>query len=770
MDKKNLSQRHLLSPVLASMLGRVLLCLLVVVAAFAVSLQQPVGSIRGLVRRPSEVQQAVSSTSSSSLARDFVDVLRGVSPASKYLSRGNVLPLIAMPRGMTHWSVTSSLDLSDRWFFDPVSTAFRGIRCTHQPSPWIGDYGQFAIFPSVQGLGEPVYDVMHAETTYKPFYFATNLLNACMADECTRVEFVPTPHGGMMKLRFPSGLPEGKRRVTFVLQDRDWESLEFDTKREVLHGISRAAKGGILNETAFKHHFAVHVVASHQPVFSAPDFEWRTTEAVNVVLKIGTSLISASQAEKVIAVEMKGEFDELVAKAENAWNDRLRRVEITGAASYDVLRTFYTCLYRGLLFPRNLAEIDENENEVHFSPFLPDGSMKSGPLMVDSGFWDAYRTLYPMLHLIFPDIAHEVFKGWLNVIRESQGRAVQWPSPGPRKSMVGTMSDASLSEAFVNGVFNTSEEDEVYASLLKNAFDGNGPNSRGSELGEYVEKGYISKKTALTLNFKLSDFAISCAAEARGDLKTMETLRKRSLDWKSLWDPQTRFLRSPNGNGRHSPEFDEFHWDLEDYTEGGPWQYRFYVPHDIKGLEALYHSDNSTSISVCDTLEEMMMMKQSAFHMHSVFHEATELPTNCFGQYGHNNQPSHHIMYIFAQAGCAQKGFTWIYKVIDELYGPLGFAGDEDNGEMSSWYILSSLGLYMLKPGSGKYQIGAPPRFSSVKISRPEGYGGDLIISSSGLRSKSISFDGNAVQHIASDVVEISYRELLKGGILKFQN
>jgi predicted alpha-1,2-mannosidase len=391
-----------------------------------------------------------------------------------------------------------------------------------------------------------------------------------------------------------------------------------------------------------------------------------------------------------------------------------------------------------------------------------------------------------MLHLIFPELAAQVAEGWVNAIREDPDHMLpQWSAPNRLPSMVGSMGEVSMAEAIVNGALSPSSARVAYDYIKKSALETT-KNGR-AHMSQYISLGFVpgapgrSDTVATSQNYFLADYAASLAAQHMGDIDVANTLRKRSGGWTHLWEPDSMFFREKSSSGSFSSTFDQYLW-RGPYTEGGPWQYRFYVPHDPKGLRRAYEAAGAKQgrtskhgSHMCDQLVEMMV-GNSKVNSREMIHEIKEMQQHCFGQYAHNNQPSHHIMYMFAHAGCALEGQKWIHHTLRTQYTSAGFAGDEDNGEMASWYTLSSLGLYALVPGSGKYQVGAPPLFQSVTIRRKAPHG-DLRIRRSlqvyvNPREKftpasSVSWRG--IKHdLASDAVLLSYSELLEGGELVF--
>ncbi len=785
---------------------------------------QPLGDVLMTKR------EATGSSTVESLV-ELVDLLRGVLPNDPSLSRGNVLPILARPRGMAHWVPASSSKLDDLYFVNPALPHFAGIRCTHQPSPWIGDYGQFLLGAKIEGFGgEPM--LLLKQAKLRPHVFHGEIANYCAKDGCASIIFSPSEHGGVLRVAFPPGLGARRERSAFLLLQ---DGAVINADKNGFSGYSVQNSGGIVYKESFKHYFDAQIemdssverininskgtcsatgnVSSdlqHSSMACETGLTWQVkppTAAAQigwdiVVIRIGVSFISPEQAVLNREREVSGKNVSKVAlEGASAWNSLLSRVQVSDnnqadpAETLNKMKTLYTHLYRALLFPRDLAEVNAANETVHWSPYDLDGRVKKGPLCTDSGFWDAYRTVYPMLHLVFPDVAQRIMRGWVNALRENGGRTPQWGSPGPRNSMVGTMSDVSLSEAMVNGQLSVQDASDAYASLLLSAYNGTGSESRGKYLDDYIKLGYVPDNVALTLNFKLADYAISRAALSRGDFAVAKDLSARAFNWQGIFDSEeTLFFRPKSKDGKFLAPFDIYGWGNTKYTEGGPWQYRFYTPHDPVGLFNAYaarkfHNFSKASLPslgsksiMCEALKATMVEIPAVHLDPTYYHEAVEL-RDCFGQYAHNNQPSHHMLYMFAHAhgDCPLLGQQWIQKARDQLYGEFGYKGDEDNGEMSSWHVLSSLGLYALAPGSGTYQVGAPPLFQTIKIMRPNSPGmGSLEINHApSVRKRKLVATGEnflvateviwngKVSDLAAPVL-VSYKELVKGGALTF--
>eukprot|EP00475_Leptophrys_vorax_P044944 TRINITY_DN9186_c0_g1_i1.p1 TRINITY_DN9186_c0_g1~~TRINITY_DN9186_c0_g1_i1.p1 ORF type:complete len:587 (-),score=133.00 TRINITY_DN9186_c0_g1_i1:52-1812(-) len=465
-----------------------------------------------------------------------------------------------------------------------------------------------------------------------------------------------------------------------------------------------------------------------------------------ITLKIGTSLISQDQAYANFRTEIGNySFDFLVSQARTEWHSRISRAEIVEVGNYSVqdqekLKTiFYTGLYRASLFPRQLSELVDGKSK-HWSPFDTRGMTYDGPLSVDSGFWDAYVAVYPLHTLVNRDVlGSQMLTGFLNAYLEG-GWIPKWPQPGYASSMVGSMCDVSFADAIVKNVsgFNVTL---AYESIRHNAYDTPPRDVVGKGrvcIEDYLEKGFVPRGGRMTnfnyvcyevvsrtLNYMQSDWAIAQAANyllnhgyevPNVDLsEDFQQLITRSQKYPALFDNATGFFKAVDNNGAFITPFDEFAWG-GDFTEGGAWQYRFYVPHDPEGLASLYRASGR---SVCEILEEAQTTASTARYTGYGFeiHEILEMIFNSWGQYEQNNQNSHYMLYMFQATdpegiagNCSQRGMYWLRRAMTTLFRP-GldmYPGDEDNGEMGAWFALSALGLYELAPGSDDFLIGVP--------------------------------------------------------------
>lgn len=661
----------------------------------------------------------------------YVNPLQGTD--STYIfSRGNCLPLISMPYGMTSWTLQTSYHDYERWPFSPRERKLYGIRATHMPSPWMGDYGHFNILPqtgrAILESGARASTYRPTESTIKPHLFSTYVRRYRV-----RARMTPTERCAAFEFGFAD---DGQvRRIVFdAIQGAS--GVEFDTERGVLRGYVRGNTGGVPENFALYFaarfdrpvtRFAPFRAVAGEPQAILDGNAWEgdriggfvefDPSTASVAMSVGTSFIGYDQAEANIDDEIgTASIDEIIARGESIWNEALSRIEIDGATD-EQRRTFYTCLYRAQLFPRMFYENDGSGGVHHYSPY--DGKVHSGVLYADNGFWDTYRTVYPLLSIINPERLAEILEGWVQTYREG-GWFPQWASPGYRACMIGTHIDAVMADAIVKGI-HEQNADGTGGFDAHTALEGMRKHSteRGDAYGNYgrlgiepyLELGYVpvdekwGAETSRTLDYAYDDFCLAQIEQAVGDPSRAPELLRRALNYKTMYDKSTGFMRGRRRDGSWHEPFSPTAWG-NPYVEGAAWQSTWAVPHDPAGLISLMGGADA----FCAKLDEMLTMEpvfDTGTYWQEI-HEMTEMAAVDFGQYAHSNQPVHHVLYLYTAAGKPWKTQYWVRRVLDELYSPDVQPGDEDNGEMSSWYILSALGIYPLCPGRPRYVLGSP--------------------------------------------------------------
>lgn len=627
-------------------------------------------------------------------------------------SKGNTLPLTTWPHGMVGWTPQTD---PGNWVFDYRSPTLQGIRATHQPSPWIGDYGNFLL---LFGRGDqPPRSVIDGESFYpkgatiaQPDYFRTRLARHDLDLECA-----PTPRGAAL-------------RLTFEARDSAWATvlpaagriLSVDREGGLVVGVSTAISPGAAVPGDFGCYFAIKCEpgflaaerfaapgAPPRPDGQAEGVALRLATGHPVTLLIATSFIGADQAMLNLRRELIGRsFAEVRVAATAEWERQLGRIAIEGATEAQH-RIFYSCLYRSLLYPRRVEEENAAGQVVHRSFF--NGGVHAGPAYTDVGFWDAHRSLMPLLTLIAPDEMARMIQGWLNTFREG-GWLPSWASPGYIPCMVGSHAGVIIADAHAKGIRDYDVE-TAWAAVRHDAIVeppsfacGRSGLTRFNELG-WVPMDEFDHAAARTCDYALGDFGAARLGAALGHHEDAARFARRAVNYRHLYDPQAGFLRGRNADGSWPQLFREFAW-TRDYVEGGPWQHTWSAPHDAAGLIALMGGDEAFVAK----LERMLALppRFETGRYPATIHEMTEMAAVPFGQYAHSNEPVHHVLHLFTAAGRPELAQHWIRRVLNELYTPEAFCGDEDNGAMGSWYVLNALGLYSLTPGHPAWVLGAP--------------------------------------------------------------
>lgn len=699
---------------------------------------------------------------------ELVSTLQGTDSHHDF-SRGNTLPLVVMPHGMTAWTPQTD---EGRWVFDARAPKIQGIRATHQPSPWMGDYGQFLIMATAGDT--PPTRVDHSESFYRPaetvahpHYFRTRLHRHDIV-----VEMTPTERGACLVYTFRQDAPAW---IAFKLAEGT--SIEFDPETRRVRGVSTAQQGGV------PANFGCHFVAN----LSVRVLEWARFDAPGtsvdrqgpaaglwlrierpangrVVLKVATSFIDRAQAELNAKRELsEHSWTSLLQRAHTAWNQRLGVITLDGA-SESQRRTFYGCLYRCLQFPRQWHERNGEGQRVHFSPF--DGRVHPGPLYVDCGFWDVYRTLLPLLTIIDPELVADMISGWINIYREG-GWLPNWASPGYRPCMVGSHGPAVIADAYLKGIRDF-DAAAAYAAVRQDAMVDPHGSDRGREgLEDYRRLGYVPSdrvphSVARTTDYAHGDFGAAQLAAALGHHDDAQGFRERAGNFRHVFERETGFLRGRLADGRWRTPFREFEWS-SDYIEGSAWQFNWAAPHDVAGLIELMGGPDPF-VARLDRMLALPPRFETGAYPREI-HEMTEMAAADFGQYAHSNEPVHHALYLYTYAGRPDRTQFWVRRVVDDLYSENGYPGDEDNGAMSAWYILSTLGLFPVAVGHPAYVLGAPrhPR-ATLHLSS----GRTFVIEAQGDVESRCHVAAVELNDRPTESLEISHAAITAGGRLTF--
>ena len=653
----------------------------------------------------------------------YVNPLMGTQSTFE-LSAGNTYPAIAMPWGMNFWTPRTA-KIGDGWQYTYTKNRIYGFEQTHQPSPWINDYGQFSIMPVT---GEPEMDeakraswFSHKGETALPHYYKVYLASYDIVTELT-----PTERAAMFRFTFP----QGDSHVVVDAYDQG-SHIEVIPAKKMITGYTTRNSGGVPDN--FRNYFVIEFDKPFEEIAtfvgdtdSLPSLKenalqqtgyrtgavigFKTSKGEKVHARVASSFISTEQAMTNLKELGDDTFDSLVEQGRARWNSVLGRIDADGET--DELRTFYSCLYRALLFPRKLYEITEEGNAVHYSPY--NGKVLPGYIYTDTGFWDTFRCLFPLLNLVYPSVNAEIQEGLLNTFRES-GFFPEWASPGHRECMVGNNSASVLADAFVKG-FRTSDTHLLYEGLLHGTNAVHPKVSSTGRIGHelYNRMGYvpcdagINESAARTLEYSYNDWCILQVAKALDrPQREIDMLEKRALNYRNLFRSDHRLMCGRNTDGTFEENFSPLKWG-GNFTEGNSWHYTWSVFHDIQGLIELM-GGKKNFVEMLDSVFTVPPVYDDSYYGFPI-HEIREMTVMNMGNYAHGNQPIQHMIYLYNYAGEPWKAQYRLRQVMQHMYSPTpdGYCGDEDNGQTSAWYVFSALGFYPVCPASDEYVLGAP--------------------------------------------------------------
>ena len=651
---------------------------------------------------------------------DYVSTLVGTQ-SSYAISTGNTYPAVCMPWGMNFWTPQTG-KMGDGWTYTYTADKLRGFKQTHQPSPWINDYGQFTIMPET---GEaPIFDeekraswFSHKAEVATPYYY-----RAYLADYDVVTELAPTERAAIMRITFP----ENKSYVVVDAFDKG-SYVKIMPNERMIVGYTTKNSGGVPQN--FKNYFVMkfdkdftYTAAVADGHINTADVKaecnhaggivgFKTIRGEQVNVRIASSFISEEQALVNLKELGSDSFDEVKARGRNTWNDVLGRIEVK-SDDIDHLRTFYSCLYRSVLFPRSFYEKNAKGEIVHYSPY--NGEVLPGYMFTDTGFWDTFRCLFPLLNVMYPSMNEKMQAGLVNAYKES-GFLPEWASPGHRGCMVGNNSASIVADAYLCGLKNYDAE-TLWKAVVHGASTVHPTVSSTGRLGyEYYNKlGYvpydvkINENVARTLEYAYDDWCIYEFGKALGkSKKELEPFRKRAFNYRNVFDSESKLMRGRLKNGKFQSPFSPLKWG-DAFTEGNAWHYTWSVFHDPEGLIRLM-GGKQTFNNMLDSVFNVPPLFDDSYYG-GVIHEIREMQIMNMGNYAHGNQPIQHMIYLYGYSGQPWKTQYWIRQTMQRMYNanPDGYCGDEDNGQTSAWYVFSAMGFYPVCPGAGEYVLGAP--------------------------------------------------------------
>jgi predicted alpha-1,2-mannosidase len=707
---------------------------------------------------------------------DYVNPLMGTLSDFNF-STGNTYPAIARPWGMNFWAPQTG-KMGDGWMYTYGSKTIRGFKQTHQPSPWINDYGQFSLFATTNKLvfdeNKRVSWFSHKAETVKPYYYSVYL-----ADYDTKVEITPTERAAIFRFTFPQSdssfvlvdafnrgsmvkvIPEENKVVGYTTRNsggvpanfKNWFVVQFDTP---FADFALWDDGNDLKGQSEINGF--HAQAA---------VRFTTNRFDQVIARVASSFISLEQAELNLDREAGNKtFEQVQQDGRQIWNQELGKIRVS-TENIDHVKTFYSSLYRVLLFPRKFYEFDSNNQMMHYSPY--DGKIYPGPMYTDNGFWDTFRAVFPFFTWMYPELNAEIMQGLVNTYQES-GWLPEWASPGHRDCMIGSNSASLIADSYLKGIRGYDIE-TLYEAILKNT-GSVGPVSSVGRYGAdyYNELGYIPynvgirENTARTLEYAYADFCIMELGKALNrPAEEIERFRKRSQNYKNVFDKETLLMRGRNEDGTFQSPFNPYKWG-DAFTEGNSWHYTWSVFHDVEGLKQLM-GGREMFARMLDSIFVVPPIFDYSYYGFPI-HEIREMQVMNMGNYAHGNQPIQHMIYLYNYAGEPWKTQQWIRQVLTRLYNPNpdGYCGDEDNGQTSAWYVFSSLGFYPVAPGTDQYVIGSP-LFEHAEVSLPGGRKLNITAREAGLKEfiSKVVLNGKVLNKSW-----LTHQEISEGGEIDF--
>ncbi len=661
---------------------------------------------------------------------DYVNPLMGTESTFAF-SHGNTYPAVAVPWGMNFWSPQTGENGSG-WMYTYTDSLMRGFRQTHQPSPWINDYGTFSIMPLAGELKvshkERLVPFSHQQEKSTPYNYSV------IFDNGVQTSLSATSRGAVFEVTFPD------KEDQYVVVDayNGGGSMVIEPGNKLVKGVSRYNNGGVPDNFAnyfmveFSHpvtgygvyngdtllHEQTHVAAD----YSCAYLKFDVPAGEKLTIRTASSFISPEQAAINFNREVAdADVKQIGGKAREQWNNYLGRVEAEGGTD-EQLRTFYSCLYRTLLFPREFYEFDSQGNPVYYSPY--DGNVHDGYMYTDNGFWDTFRAVHPMFTLLYPEVSERVTQSIINAYNES-GFMPEWASPGHRGCMIGNNSISLLVDAWMKGIRTVDAEKALEAMIHQTQSRHPEIASVGRDGFEYYNKiGYVPypevpEATAKTLEYAYADWCIARFAETLGKQDIAGQYYRRAQNYRNLYYPEHGFMWTKDAKGNWRDKFDATEWGGP-FTEGSSWHWTWSVFHDPEGLSDLM-GGHEPMVARLDS----MFVAPNTYNYGTygfVIHEIAEMVALDMGQYAHGNQPVQHAIYLYDYVGQPWKTQYHIRNVMDKLYnsGSKGYCGDEDNGQTSAWYVFSAMGFYPVCPGMPEYAIGSP-LFKKVTLHLPEG-------------------------------------------------
>jgi predicted alpha-1,2-mannosidase len=697
--------------------------------------------------------------------------------STRSFSHGNQYPAIAVPFPMNTWAPYTQPE-KDSFFYNYRENKIRGIRETHQPSPWIGDYGTFSLMPVSGKLAVKEDDrasvFQHEAEIALPDYYKVRL-NTWNAT----AEVTPTERCARFQFTF------GNAGDSYVVLDAfpGGSTVEIIPSENKIIGTARYNHGGVPDN--FSNYF---VIVFDQPFAASgvwsPDsvktdvkqlagnhvgayVKFTTAPGALIGCRVASSFISPEQAMANLDQEIgNADFATVRQRAEARWNEMLGRARVEGG-TLDQQRTFYSTFYRAILFPHKFYELNADKKPIYSSPY--DGRVHDGFMYTDTGYWDTFRAAHPLYNLLFPEVSAEILQGVMNAYDQS-GWLPEWSSPGHRDCMIGNHAFSLLTDGWVKGI-RSFDPRKAVAAMVHDA-NGEGPvrsvGRNGASL--YNRLGYtpypgINEAGAKTLEYAYDDFCAARLASVVGDDSAAKTFTQHAMNYTNLFDPSVGFIRGRDTNGAWNQPFYPDEWGGP-FTEGCSWHWTWSAMQDVPGLIRIMGGEKAFADKLDAVFTSPNTFRPGTYG--NPIHEMTEMAALNMGQYAHGNEPIHHMIYLYDFAGQPWKAQSRVRQAMTLLYQatPDGFCGDEDTGQTSAWYVFSALGLYPVCPGDPNYLIGSP-LFDKATLSLAGGKTFTIVAENNGPQRPYIQ--GAKLNGESFDKVFLSHEEITRGGGVNFR-
>lgn len=583
----------------------------------------------------------------------------------------------------------------------------------------------------------------------KPGYYSVPLLRYGITAELTATSRV-----GFHRYTFPASENAG---IVFDLENGGCWDKATDTHMETVG--DNAIKGWRYSTGWAKDQKIYFYAEFSKPFENAEIIEnyarlnYVTTDGEEILVKVALSPVSMEGAEANLLAELSGwDFEAVVKAADKAWNEELGKVKITTADAVERTK-FYTALYHTMIAPSVYCDVNGDYRGADGKTYENDGFVNYTTLSL----WDTYRAAMPLFSIIHPEKESDIANTMINIYRQ-QGKLPVWHlAANETDCMVGNPGVCALADIVMKG-YKGFDEEVAYEALKASAMKAD----RGQDLR--MQYGYIPcdlflESVAYDMEYAIADWAVAQVAKKLGHEEDYEYFLNRSKSYKNFFDPEVGFMRGKSSKGEFRTPFNPFNSEhrADDYCEGNAWQYTWLVPHDYEGLVECFGSK-----------EKFLEKLDALFTAESVIDGGLTSPdiSGLIGQYAHGNEPSHHIIYFYTMAGQPWKTAEKVREVLTTLYHADydGLSGNEDVGQMSAWYVLSSLGFYQVEPAGGRYYFGSPLfDRAEIKVS-----GGTFSVVAHNNSAENIYVQRVVLNGKDYDKPYIDFADIVAGGTLEF--